>query len=269
MSVDSFQEEPPLHAAVLKNDLEAVIQGAKKETWRDAVNSLGFTALELAHFLGRRECANILDPSLANRIRVHLRGEGAERELSPDEFQGSFRVMFCPFLRFESYSLFKDVLRNCPWILALLGKENRDLGVQYRKQLSKGYTADTVIKWIDEQLGYGLFAVRDIPEGAFIGEYTGRVRRLFRRHPDPNAYCFHYPTRFWSWNYFVVDSLKEGNALRFINHSDQPNLQPMCLLDRGLLHQVFFAKRKIKRDTQLTFDYGHDYWIRRKKIECP
>jgi SET domain-containing protein len=63
-----------------------------------------------------------------------------------------------------------------------------------------------------------------------------------------------------------VDALQEGNVTRFINHSNVPNLEPRCFVERGLLHQVFMARQKISKGTQLTFDYGNDYWIRRQKI---
>ena len=269
MFVDSLKGEGALHLAVLQDDIPKVIQLAKDETLLHSYNSWGFTPLELAQFLGKKECMEILNPIPAYKIHVRLKGENIACDLSSDEFQKVFGVVYCSTLRFESYPLLKEVLRNCPWILrkSSFGQENRELGNLYREQLSTGFTADLAIKWINERIGYGLFASEDIHEGAFVGEYTGQVRRLFRWHPDANAYCFHYPTRFWSWKYFAIDSWKEGNAMRFINHSDQPNLQPMCLVDRGLLHHVFFAKRQIKQGYQLTFDYGEDYWMKRKKIE--
>lgn len=124
---------------------------------------------------------------------------------------------------------------------------------------------DTFIKWINPILEYGLFTAADLPERSFIGEYTGVIRQIDKKHPDLNSYCFHYPTRFWSAKYFVIDSLHEGNASRFINHSNQPNLQPLWLVNRGVLHLIFIANQFIAKGAELTFNYGSDYWMRRKK----
>lgn len=269
MFFDPFLGETSLHLAVIQNDIQEVALLAKNETLRHSPNRWNFTPLELAQFFGSQECIERLDSDPFEGIKVVLKGDEKLHELSPEEFQQVFGVSYRKRLRFADYSFFKEVIRNCPWILrnSFLGKENRDLGMLYKEQLSAGFTEKLLIKWIGDSFGYGVFALEDIPEGAFVGEYTGVVRRLLRSHPDPNAYCFHYPTRFWSWKYFTIDASKEGNILRFANHSDQPNLQPMCLFDRGLLHLVFFAKNLIHKGSQLTFDYGRDYWVRRKKLK--
>lgn len=267
VEMNALQGESPLHLAVLKDDLSQVAHLANNPTFINATNDLGFTPLELAHFLRKNACIKVLD-ALSYKIKVLLRGEEEVRELSSDAFRHAFGVVFSPFLTFESYEFFKVVIKNCPWILrkSYFGRENRDLGVLYKERLASGWTAKLLIKWMDERVGYGLFADEEIPSGAFVGEYTGKVRRLSKKSPDTNAYCFHYPTRFWSWNIFAIDALKEGNLFRFANHSDDPNLDPICLVDRGLLHHAFFAKSTISKGSQLTFNYGKDYWIRRKKI---
>ena len=129
--------------------------------------------------------------------------------------------------------------------------------------LTIDFVANVSIRWIDDDVGYGVFAEEDFEAGTYIGEYTGQVRTLNRWRPDSNAYCLQYPTRLFSWKYFIIDAFKEGNETRFINHNDVPNLQLSCAVDRGLSHLIFFTNRKVKKGEELTFDYGPDFWRHR------
>jgi hypothetical protein len=258
----------PLHQAIIEDDREQVAQ-LKGSKWHSYPDAHGFTPLELAQLLGRRQCQDILQHPNPTIIKVQLKGAHAPTILTISEFENNFNIVHRPFLTFPSYQTLEEVIRNCPYLLRfeqlMLSSDEREAA--YQAQLSSGATADTCIQWINPVLGYGLFSATDLPENSFVGEYTGVVRGIDRQNPDLNAYCFHYPTRFWSFKYFVIDALREGNHLRFINHSDQPNLQPLWLVNRGVLHLIFVTNRFINQGTELTFNYGSDYWIRRKKFE--
>lgn len=242
----------PLVEAVIAGDLETA-KKLKDSEWRFTPDPLGFTPYELAQFLGKTEIEAIFSPLPDPSF------------LSREEFEKTFGVIYRPYLTFPSYEFMKEAIANCPYILRF-ASENRVGGAKYQRRMATGYTAPIIVKWIDDVMGRGAFAAVDIAENAYVGEYTGVVRRLYRSHPDHNGYCFHYPTKMWSWNYFTVDSLKEGNLIRFVNHSDTPNLKPLCLVDRRILHLCFFAARKIQKGEELTCDYGKDYWIQRVKL---
>lgn len=256
----------PLLEAVIADDLEAV-KKLKNSKWRFTCDPLGFTPYELAQHLGRTQIEALFTPLSELPFKVEFQDENP-RILSREEFQEAFGVIYRPYLTFPSYDLLKEVINNCPYLLRFpsLALENYAGAARYQRRLSTGFTVPLVVKWIDEVMGWGAFAAVDLPESTFIGEYTGIVRRLHRSHPDHNGYCFHYPTKFWSWKYFTVDPLKEGNAMRFVNHSDQPNLKPYCFVERRMLHMCFLSSRKIEKGEQLFYDYGKDYWIRRKKM---
>lgn len=260
--------EPPLHQAIIDDNLEKTTLLAKDQQVLYQKNQFDFTPIELAQLLGREKCYRILQPSYAYTIKIQLKGKTDFEVLTPEKFKEKIGIHYRPWNRFENYSILKSAIKNCPLLLRWKwsGSENQEMGKRYQDLFLKGYTVDLVIKWIDESIGYGLFANQDIADGEFVGEYTGVVRRTFRKHPDLNEYCFQYPTKYWSWKYFVIDALKEGNYLRFANHSDRPTMQPSTAMDRGLLHQIFFTTRKIKKGTELTFDYGTDFWLKRKKI---
>lgn len=267
MFKNCFSALTPLHQAVIANDEAAVARHAGRHEWQEAQDGLGLTPLELAELLGRRACYRHLGGEFPSQIAVQLKGADACATCTVAEFEQKFNFTYCPFLTFPSYESLKAVARNCPYILRshYLAEENYAWGQLYRQAIRQGLMADVYVKWVDEQLGYGLFAAAELPAGTFVGEYTGLVRPLSRLHPDHNGYSLHYPTKWWSWNYFVVDGLHQGNLTRFINHSDQPNLQPLCAIEHRLLRQIFVTRHAVLKDAQLTFDYGSDYWQRRQK----
>ena len=263
------QKEPPLHQAVIENAPESVAKLLKQKIDLDTVNALGFTALEIAQFLGLEKIISLLTPAHTNHIIKITFPEVPEPiECSNRDLRAILGVTYRPYLHFASYQFFKETVNQCPWILKWISnnRENQKLYESFYPNIKRGDVADTEIKWIDREKGLGLFAHVDFPANFYIGEYTGEVRQLHRLKPDHNGYCFHYPTKWWSWKYLMVDALRSGNELRFMNHSDFPNLNPCCLVDRGLLHLFFVTNREIKAGEELTFNYGPDYWQMRDKF---
>lgn len=219
-----------------------------------------FSADEIAGYLGQVPWTGV--------VNIQLKGEDTPMPLTAKEMRKTLGFNYRSHMTFISREVFEEVLGECPYLLRCpwLIKENHELAERYREDISAGSTAKISIKWIDNTLGYGAFLDEDVPEGAFIGEYTGIVRRLYRECPDHNAYCFAYPTRLWGRKVFTIDAMKEGNVMRFCNHSEKPTLAAHCVVDRRLLHQIFVAARPLKKGTQLTFDYGQDYWERRHMV---
>lgn len=260
-----------LHRAVIEDDLALVKELARDPLLRRVRNDAGFTPLELAHYLGHQQCAALLSAHKKRLVHAYLKEESFLFKLSEEQFQRRLGATYCAHLLFDSYEALLKVQADCPWLIknTFLGNDCRDLGCKFQFQIEDGYVAPVSIRWIDEVLGYGVFADVDLPAGSFVGEFTGIVRQLSRSHPDHNEYCFHYPSRFFSWHYYVVDAQQLGNEMRFVNHSDQPNLQPYCAFSHALLHTIFLANSDIPAGTQLTYNYGRDFWRRRHKQTDP
>lgn len=269
MGLFSKNKENPLHLAVIHNDISTVKNLAPNKQLYFETNGYGYTPLELAHYLQRKEVLDLLDTAHKDRkIKVLLPDEKELQVLSEEAFLKEFNIKHLKTLHFNSYEEFKNSLRKFP--SCKKGEHcqeiPQELGRQYHHHFIRGDTANMSIRWIDNSLGYGVFAEEILEENSYVGEYTGLVRRLFRFNSDPNAYCYHYPTHFFSFKSYVIDAMHEGNIMRFVNHSDIPNLQPVCMSDRGLKHIGFMTKRRILSAEQLTIDYGEDYWqLRRKK----
>lgn len=241
-----FLSLTPLQKAVVDDNVSLIKELQASQLTEESGDSQ-FTALELALLLGRKRCQELLESNTPSSLKKNER-----------EFEKRFYVTYRQFLRFPSYETIEEVVRDCPYLFRLewLWGGAGQLEVECKEKMLAGFFANTNVQWINPHIGYGLFAGVDFPEKAFIGEYTGLVRKINRFDPQLNGYCFHYPARVWSSNYFVIDSLHEGNLSRFINHSEKPNLQPLWIFDRGIRHLIFLSNQPIAKGTELTFNYG-------------
>lgn len=149
----------------------------------------------------------------------------------------------------------------------LYAPDFKDLGAEYinclkdlkGKRVTKQRFKEVplYIKFVNDAVGYGVFAENDIDKGIIVGEYTGHaipvseVKKIIN-HDD--SYTIG-PT-----HGVVVDAKKCGNITRFINHSAKPNLLAVAFKNCGYPCIVLVTTEPIKKDQQLFFDYGEKYW---------
>ncbi len=165
-------------------------------------------------------------------------------------------------LHFASDRLQKYIVRACAKkeIHLALDQKQKWLSAYYNSELLEGFTHPNLeIKWVNEKIGYGVFAKTSIAKGRLIGEYLGvvRQRRWWIRQTD-DSYAFQYPTA--SWRSIYIDAECSGNITRFINHSAKPNLETMALFAGEMLHIVLISILPIDAGEQLSYDYGESYW---------
>jgi SET domain-containing protein len=102
--------------------------------------------------------------------------------------------------------------------------------------------------------GKGMFALRDIPAGTRLIEYTGeRIDwpEALRRHPhDPDQpnHTFYFSLD----DGRVIDANRGGNASRWINHACDPN----CEADENAGRVFIDALRDLHAGEELFYDYG-------------
>lgn len=141
---------------------------------------------------------------------------------------------------------------------------------RYHESIKQGAMAEFSIRVVSEDVGWGLFAEEALETGAFVGEYCGVVGpgKVFLADGDKSAgregfetdYAWDYPD---AWNediLYEVNAREAGNELRYVNHSFDANLEvDHCLVDQ---HWILFFKaaRPLVPGTQLTVDYGEEYW---------
>lgn len=147
--------------------------------------------------------------------------------------------------------------------------------------LAEGYGADAeaarlapvLPQDLGPDLGWGLFAGADLPAGAWIGAYTGRIQAASDIR-DLDRVSGHYLTDY-AWNFpdegpggleLEINALHEGNALRLVNHSFRPNCAVDHFLWAGEWVTFFRTEAALKAGTQLTVDYGDDYWATERRV---
>ncbi len=179
-----------------------------------------------------------------------------------EQFQEVMGITFFPHLRFETPKTLEGCRRKAA--RSKLDARQKWLGSYYSPEVRRGFVPDVTIAWVDEVVGFGVFANRDFPRYAFLGEYTGLVckQRWFKK--IKNNYCFDYTFVSGSFNSpYLIDAKGQGNHTRFINHSSRPNLESSSVLCDGVMHIILYATQDIAAGTQLAYDYGEDYWKKR------
>ncbi|MBT3393518.1 MAG: SET domain-containing protein-lysine N-methyltransferase [Waddliaceae bacterium] len=197
------------------------------------------------------------------------RGNELLQEHSLEDFRRITGVEYIKHIEFHDEKIRKKVMKSYPKFLAsgTIAKNAKWQGTMFSEDLRKGAVADICIRWINDAVGFGVYAENDIAAGDYIGEYTGIVRRRSMLSLNINGYCFNYPSKPWKLKSYMIDASRSGNHTRFINHSDTPNIAPSYALYDDIVHIIFTATKTIPMGTQLTLNYGKDYWRKRIKVK--
>ncbi|KZT23009.1 SET domain-containing protein [Neolentinus lepideus HHB14362 ss-1] len=114
---------------------------------------------------------------------------------------------------------------------------------------------------LTEKKGFGLRAAKDITRDAFIYEYVGDVVS----HPSFMKRMREYAQEGIRHFYFMmlqkdeyIDATKRGGIGRFANHSCNPNCYVAKWTIGTRVRMGIFAKRAIKKDEEITFNYNVD-----------
>ena len=98
--------------------------------------------------------------------------------------------------------------------------------------------------------GLGLFALKPIPKGKRIIEYTGPLIANEVVEISRGKYFFGVNTK-WS-----IDGSPRNNIARYINHSCKPNSEALVSGRRVWI----WSKKNILVGEEITYDYGKEYF---------
>ncbi|XP_052870721.1 uncharacterized protein LOC128276290 [Anopheles cruzii] len=118
--------------------------------------------------------------------------------------------------------------------------------------------------------GLGLYAARDLEKHTMVIEYIGEVIRTEvselreKQYEAKNRgiYMFRLDEE------RVVDATLSGGLARYINHSCNPNCVTETVEVDRELRIIIFAKRRINRGEELSYDYKFDIEDDAHKISC-
>lgn len=245
------------HLAVIYNKCEYL---KEFQELNDQENIYGFTPKMIAAHLGRP----LESPKVTSKLFVRRKNKTEPEEFSEQETKKYFGIEYLDHLEFKNYSYLNYVCKHVKKALSKtdLKWKNHWTCCMHESQLIDKTFPLTYVKWIDALIGYGLFAGENIPQYAFIGEYTGVVRKRRAKTDKFNDYIFGYVVAI-NDTPFVIDAKERGNYTRFINHCDEPNLFSTWMISKGICHVILFAKQAIAKDAQLTYDYGPNFWKKR------
>jgi hypothetical protein len=139
---------------------------------------------------------------------------------------------------------------------------------EYLKEcVAKEYQAPIYIQWVNDAVGYGVFAKDLIHEGDYVMEYAGCV-------------CFSVSDSTYAWAYpcvpggfgiekkrYMIDARLCGGEGRFVNDPmdiEQLNLSLGLVYLNGAYHNIYLAVKDIHPGEQLFVSYGDAYWSDRK-----
>ncbi len=239
-----------LHLAVYQNKEEWVYRLAS--LLPSVLNTYGLTALDVAKFLGRTKYMELLGapaPKSFANVKIY----------NPEKLQ-NFTYLEEPI--FETAQALDLVLEKTAIAKSRdqIPAEKIWMGIYFNKEVQKGHHPKVALKWIDDTLGFGVFAQQRIQSCTFIGEYTGVIKDLGKRSTKDNYYCVQYTSWGIRRKKLSIDAQNSGNFTRFINHSQTPNLGLQSIYWCGLPRMVLVSLKEIEKGEQLTFDYGSLFW---------
>lgn len=257
------EQNNPLHEAVLENDAAKFQEHVQKRELFSQTNAMGFTPLDLAKCFNRSHFFS----SLSQKCTIPpFEKDGQVFHFSEKELEDNLGITYLHHVEFYHLSALQWVVKRCQRALQekSITKEQKWLGSYFQKEISSLYVPPLVIRWIDSTIGWGVFAGKTFTSKDYIGEYVGYFRKRKKRIDQKNSYCFEYFIGESEETPFTIDAKDKGNFTRFINHSSKPNCDPMMIYSGGIMRVIIYANQTIPKGTQLTYDYGPDYWAKRE-----
>lgn len=197
-------------------------------------------------------------------ISIHKDGKVWQCEVS--ELVQITRVPYLPCIQFIDFRTFQKISKRSK--KPPIDAEHKWLSTYFRKEVLEERGVPPIsLRWIDDEIGWGVFAEKDFQKTEFIAKYSGIVRKRVR-HDSKNAYCFEYPLELMETEEsspYVIDAQDIGGISRYINHSEIPNLASLSVHVEGINHIILYTIKKIPKGEQLCYDYGPGYWQARGK----
>lgn len=126
----------------------------------------------------------------------------------------------------------------------------------YSGHIANKTLAPMSIRWINSQVGYGVFAESNIRKGDFIGIYGGVVVEESPTRSNDYAWNFPMPDK-----KIMLDAIEYGNEISLVNDGKNPNCAMAQILGRdGACYICYIATRDIAVGEQFLVSYGPGYW---------
>jgi uncharacterized protein len=247
-----------LHLAVRDDQLDCISMLGSDKSLLQRRNRFGLTPLELALYLHKQKSALAL---MGSSQRCEFL-EQPNVEFEKNDHLASLDIEYLAQPIFASLDLLDEILIHTQKAKndEIISSERIWMGVYYDKEIQQGIHPCMSVRWVDDEIGFGVFAAERILPCSYVGEYTGLIQERKTKHIRESNYCIRYTSWPMGRRQHVIDAENMGNFTRFINHSDTPNISLVSTYWRGLPRLIFLSLQEIPEGTQLTFDYGKTFW---------
>lgn len=186
------------------------------------------------------------------------------KQLTLEEFVKETGAPFLSPLIFAEDAVLSDIQSRFAKLYKKgeITREQLWLGTYFKKEILSQPLPDVSIRWIDNKLGWGVFALRPFKKMEFIAEYGGKVRKR-EKNDSKNSYCFEYVVAQGHSTPYNIDAETGGGLARYLNHSGTPNLHSALATFDNVSHVILYVKEQVQTGEQLCYDYGPDYWKHR------
>ncbi|XP_071741370.1 histone-lysine N-methyltransferase EZA1-like [Rutidosis leptorrhynchoides] len=154
-----------------------------------------------------------------------------------------------------------DICRNC-WVSCgggdELGEPPKKGGQCGNMRLLLG-KQQKILLGISDVSGWGAFVKNTVEKDEFLGEYNGELLSQSEANVRGKIYDDLNSSFLFDLNdEYVVDSLRQGNKLKFANHSPNPNCYAKILKVGGDHRVGIFAKHRILPGEEIFYDYAYE-----------
>ena len=139
-----------------------------------------------------------------------------------------------------------------------------ELYEKYRDDIKYNKFAPMCVAYINDDVGFGVFATAPIKKDDFIGVYTGVVKA--KNGTDDSTYTWEHPgDPLNSKIKLECDGTYAGNELRYVNHSFAANVKKIDVLCNNRWYLCYIAQEDIEPGEQILVSYGMAYWTTTKR----
>lgn len=139
-----------------------------------------------------------------------------------------------------------------------------ELYEKYCDDIKYNRFAPMCVAYINDDVGFGLFATGPIKKDDFVGIYTGIVKNQLPT--DDPTYSWDHPADPLHKNIkLCCDATFAGNELRYSNHSFAPNVKKVDILCNNRWYMCYIAQEDIEPGQQILVSYGFAYWTTIKR----
>ncbi|ATZ81063.1 lysine methyltransferase [Bodo saltans virus] len=168
------------------------------------------------------------------------------------KFFKSLNLVYTPYLLFENNYYVNNELKNN------INKHDKSLYSKLLCYNGKPFVKKPKlsIRYISNEIGYGLFAEQDFEEKDFVGEFCGTVTNSPPKESDKYNCSYKFEST------LVIAPRKYGNEMQFANHSSVKNNVDWDNTngDDEHIHIILIAIKKIKCGDEILVNYGESYW---------